>query len=452
MLLTWKDGGTWRLRDLTNPTSTYDFSVDDASAVDPPVKLFAELDDIDHFPAGLVHYDVSNQMGESLYGGSVRVRDQLTWKKFFSWLGLGLAVIGFTLATFGTGAVAVAGGWVLAASALAGGVSAGIDLADKASHNALTATTVVLDVAQIVASIAGVGQMRYGLIVKEATEAAQAGMPWMAEGATKAIGAQQAYLAYTGVRVAADAVGLVVVGVDTIQQLEAIEHSTAGREDKDRAKLILLTTLAINGGMFALMVKGELPKLGGDRQLILHYPVKGGPPVANVGGMEAPTGIKFSQKDVSGLTGDKAMTIEELAESMKAGWKGPAIDVVEMPDGTRISLDNRRLLAAQMAGIKEMPVAYHPPNESFPAERNPVDARGKAAFELDKPIKRLQDGTLVVGGSKGEIVYPAGYRPKTYGEAAMVRSANQGAKFGLTGTYDQPKIRRPKTPPPGGTE
>jgi len=448
-LIAWKDDDTWNLRDLTNPESTYDFDVEDAAAVDPPVSLFAELDDIDHFPAGVVHYEVPDK-----FGGQVRVRDHMTWKKFFTWLGLGLAAVGLTLATFGTGTVAVAGAWVLAASGLAAATSAGIDLADKASHNALTATTVVIDVAQIVAGLVGVAQVRYGLVVAEATGAAKAGLPWAGTQAAKALGAQQAYLVYTGMRIAADGTTLVVTSVEIIKELNAIESSSASPEEKSRAKMVLLTTLAINGGMFGLMIKGELPKLGGERSLILHYPVKGGPPVANVGGMEAPTGIKFSQKDVSGLTGDKTMTIEELAASMKAGWKGPGIDVVEMPDGTKISLDNRRLLAAQMAGLKEIPVAYHPPNERFPPERNPIDPdTGRAAFELDKPIRRLEDGTLVFGGAKGDIVYPKNYRPANYGEAAMVRSANQGAKFGLSGSFDQPKIRVPKGPAPSaGTE
>ncbi|HEY5959676.1 MAG TPA: hypothetical protein VIV60_24140, partial [Polyangiaceae bacterium] len=439
-LFAWKDENSWKLRDLTNPESNYDFSVHDPNAAEPPVTLFSKLDDIDHFPAGVIHYDVSGK-----YGGQVRVRDHLTWKKFFSWLGLGLAAVGIGLATFGTGTVAVAGAWILAASGLAGATSAGIDIADKAAHNALSTSTVVLDLAQIVAGIAGVGQLRSGLIAVEATRAAEAGLPWMGAQATKAVAAQRAYFAYFAARATADGVSVLVTSAETIAQLNDIERTNAAPEEKARTKLILLTTLALNGGLYSLSIRGELPKLGADRQLVLHYPVKGGPPVANVGGMEAPTALRFSQKDVSYFTGDKTMNVDELAEAMKKGWQGPGIDVVELPDGTKISLDNRRLLAAQKAGLTEIPVAYHPPNEPFPPDRNPVDPVTKrAAFELEKPIRKLSDGTLVVGGTTGAVVYDKGYRPKTYGEAAMIRSANQGSKFGLYGSAQQPKIRYPK--------
>ena len=163
--------------------------------------------------------------------------------------------------------------------------------------------------------------------------------------------------------------------------------------------------------------------------------------------MEAPGGLKFSQKDVSHLTGDKTMTIEELAESMKKGWKGSALDVVELADGSKVSLDNRRLLAAQMAGIKEVPVAYHNPKEPFPAARAAADE-----FKLKVNIRQLDDGTLVIGGTKGKIAYPKDFRPANFGEAALVRTANQGnlksgGKFPLWGSLDQPRIRTPSAGP-----
>lgn len=69
-----------------------------------------------------------------------------------------------------------------------------------------------------------------------------------------------------------------------------------------------------------------------------------------------------------------------------------------MPDGTKMFPGQPPPAAAQMAGLKEIPVAYHPPGESFPIERNPVDPKtGKQAFELSKSIRRL-NGKLVVGG------------------------------------------------------
>ena len=448
-LYAWKEGDSWYLRDLSNPREPYTFpSVSTVPGEEPPVKLFSELDDPDHYPEGIIHFEVPGK-----YGGQTKTANRVTWKKFFTWLGIGLAVIGLAIsavATAGT-TLALAGSVALAAGAIAGATAAGIDLVEGAQRGNLTTTRVVLDLASIVASIAGVQALRSGLIVREGLAAAEAGAPLMGQAAEYAAYMQKVYLVSRGTQLAADTVNLAVVSVETAGQLEDIEKSNASREEKDRAKLLLLTQLGILGGMQAMAIKGTLPELGGNRKLVLHFPDKSGPPVASVGGMEAPSGLKFSQRDVSALTGDMKMTIEELAESIKKGWQGPPIDVVELADGTKISLDNRRLLAAQMAGVKEIPVAYHPPNESFPSPRAEVNE-----FKLRSNIRRLEDGTLVVGGNKGEIVYKEGFRPKTYGEAVMVRTANQakirpGEKFPLGGSFEQPSIRKPRAVSTGKT-
>lgn len=58
----------------------------------------------------------------------------------------------------------------------------------------------------------------------------------------------------------------------------------------------------------------------------------------------SPTSIRFSQSSVNG--------VQAIADSMRAnGWVGDAIDVVRMPDGSLVTIDNSRLLAAQQAGI-----------------------------------------------------------------------------------------------------
>jgi hypothetical protein len=186
---------------------------------------------------------------------------------------------------------------------------------------------------------------------------------------------------------------------------------------------------------------------------VLHLPDEGGPPLALVGGNEAPRGLRFSQKDVAPRTGDGKLTIEQLTENMKTqGWKGDPINVVELPDGTKISLDNRRLLAAQNAGLQEIPVTYHAANEPFPPQW------AADGFELDVNIRRLADGSMVTGGTQGEVVFRKGTLPKTYGEAALFRTANQGnikgtgTKFPLYGRLDQPVVRAPRAPAPQGPQ
>jgi hypothetical protein len=167
--------------------------------------------------------------------------------------------------------------------------------------------------------------------------------------------------------------------------------------------------------------------------------------------MEAPFQIKFSQGAVSALADEGKITLEQLEESMRTGgWKGAPIDIVERTDGSRVSLDNRRLLAAQRARLSEIPVAYHTPNEAFPPARANVKE-----FTLGANIRRLEDGTLVKGGTKGDIVYRKGFKPTTYEEAALVRTANQtnvaeGQRFLLFGRFEQPRVGPPPPPPASG--
>lgn len=73
-----------------------------------------------------------------------------------------------------------------------------------------------------------------------------------------------------------------------------------------------------------------------------------------------PSEIRFSQSSVS--------EVGELVESMKAhGWKGPAIDVVKMPDGKLTTVDNTRVLAAHRAKIN-VRANVHAFEESLPAD------------------------------------------------------------------------------------
>ncbi len=49
------------------------------------------------------------------------------------------------------------------------------------------------------------------------------------------------------------------------------------------------------------------------------------------------------------------------------GWQGTPIDVVRLPDGTFVTVDNTRLLAAHRAGI-EVRAVIHEAGEALPAE------------------------------------------------------------------------------------
>jgi hypothetical protein len=271
----WKEGTTWHLKDITNPEKTYDYTVSaGANEQEPPLRLLGELNDPDHFPVGVIHYDIPGK-----YAGEIRTTDHLTWKKFFTYLGLGLAAVGLTLSTFGTGTVAVAGAWVLAGSALAGATSATIDLIERGQQGNLDATTAIIDIAQIVGSLAGASALASGRIVQAAANA-PAGGRWAGNWARMAMFANKLYVPMVGTTAVADVVSFAVIAQDTARQLDDIENGPGDRADKNRAKALLLSQLAVMGGLTALSAKGTIPELTKGRTLVLHPGPEGVPVVS----------------------------------------------------------------------------------------------------------------------------------------------------------------------------
>lgn len=277
VLYCWKEDSTWYLENITNPGKPYHVTAEaEPGEAGPPRALFQKLDDPDRLPAGVVHYDLPGGLA-----GEVRTTDGLTWAKFFAYLGLGLAGLGLTLATFGTGTVAVAGAWVLAASAIAGSVSAGIDLADKAQHGDLDATSATLNIAQIVAGLAGATAIASGRIALAAGNA-PVGARWAGNWARLAVMANRAYVPATSLAAGADVLSFAVISVETAKQLDEIEARTGDDPAaRARAKLLLLSQVAALGGLTALSVKGSLPNLTPGRTLVLH-PGPDGVPVATL--------------------------------------------------------------------------------------------------------------------------------------------------------------------------
>ncbi|MDI1464845.1 toxin glutamine deamidase domain-containing protein [Catellatospora sp. KI3] len=125
--------------------------------------------------------------------------------------------------------------------------------------------------------------------------------------------------------------------------------------------------------------------------------------------------VRVSQRSVSPFSGAKSM--EEFAREMgDTGWRGGPAHVIVWGDGSLSSLDNRRLRAARLGGLDQVPVCLHTPNEPLNGEKGDT---------LAVDLRRLDDGTLVIGGDRGEIVYAKGTEPRTYGEAALFRAAWQ---------------------------
>ncbi|WP_433562647.1 toxin glutamine deamidase domain-containing protein [Nocardia sp. CA-151230] len=165
--------------------------------------------------------------------------------------------------------------------------------------------------------------------------------------------------------------------------------------------------------------------------------------------MVPPNEVRFTQRSVSRETSE-GMPIRELADAMaEYGWRGGPIHAVLWEDGGLSSLDNRRLTAARMAELDDVPTAVHAPSDrlaDWPHEWDPA-RRERNPLRVD--IRQLADGTLRVGGDKGEIVYHRGQVADTWGEIALFRAAEQRSLLpGVLEGSDHPPVYAAKPAKP----
>jgi hypothetical protein len=113
----------------------------------------------------------------------------------------------------------------------------------------------------------------------------------------------------------------------------------------------------------AILVTGMLALLGTSGALAAPSPLRA--VAAEAGGTIDPALVRFSQNSVKGSFSDGG-TIDELAAGLRDGSINPAdvppIRVVER-DGELFTLDNRRLLAFQRAGVP-IPYRFATPEEA----------------------------------------------------------------------------------------
>jgi hypothetical protein len=121
--------------------------------------------------------------------------------------------------------------------------------------------------------------------------------------------------------------------------------------------------------------------------------------------------IRPTQDGISPVTGDGTPLEEMSAQIREAGGMDrtqPAAQMVQNEDGTLSTLDHRRISAAEGAELEEVPAEVFPADEPIPEDQ-------AERFTLKKKL---------IDPETGEE-YPAGATPKTWGEAAKFRAANQ---------------------------
>ena len=88
----------------------------------------------------------------------------------------------------------------------------------------------------------------------------------------------------------------------------------------------------------------------------------------------------------------------------RSGWRGDPLEVVQEPDGSEVSIDNRRVVAVRMANaeataaqegvpLPEVPIKIYRPEAPFPpstwTERAKINS-----FVLRNPIRRSAKAAL----------------------------------------------------------
>ena len=240
----WKDDqdGTFHLYDLTTPSRPHEQTIDGQPTAAMMNTFFEE---VARYPEGEVRY--------SLPGGAGGVAPTTGKTKWYEWVGYaGLAVAGVGLALL-TGGASIPATVCFAAGAIAGGVSAGGHLVDTARLGTATSATIVLDVAQIVASFASFGAM--SITVK-------------AGGAAAALAGSRWFVPLVSTAAGADVVQLVALGDLTFVELNKIQQGAGTPEDRQRAMAVLVTQLVVMSGLTALSVQGaRSARALADRQL-----------------------------------------------------------------------------------------------------------------------------------------------------------------------------------------
>ena len=224
----WKDAkdGKFHLYDLTTPSRPHEQTTEGEPTA---AMMCAFFEEVARYPEGNVQYTLPGGAG-----GVAPTTGKIKWYEWLGYAGMALAVVGLAVLTAGASIPATV---CFAAGALAGGVSAAGHLVDSARLGTATTTTVVIDLAQVVASFASFGAM--SITVKVGSAAARSGY----------------FVSFVSGAAAGDVVQLIALSKETVDQLDVINR-TGTSDDQQRAASVLIAQLMVTTGLTALSVHG----------------------------------------------------------------------------------------------------------------------------------------------------------------------------------------------------
>ncbi|MCW5806190.1 MAG: DUF4157 domain-containing protein [Deltaproteobacteria bacterium] len=277
-LFVYRDEKSWHLRDVTNPKNIFDDTIARTEDRVPPHELFEKLDWNKHFPAGEIRYRIPGGRD-----GTVACNGKKLWYEWFTEVAAWLGVAALFMTGAGMGAAAAVS---LVGAAASGAIGAVGDLADHASHNKLSATVVVLDLAQVVAGVATSGQVITGRMLRAASAAASSSGSAAAWSRLATLG--DTYLAFSVASAASNTLTLAVTTAETIEVLRAVITDPNLTPSQRRDTLLrIVSQLALAGSLTLMSIHGDLAPVvreGGAIQIANQ----GGIPVAVPGGQKVP--------------------------------------------------------------------------------------------------------------------------------------------------------------------
>ncbi len=135
----------------------------------------------------------------------------------------------------------------------------------------MSAAPVILDIAQIAASVTGLSAARFGKLVVAARTAAVEGAPLVGPAARMVDWADRLLVPLVATNIAADVVTLGVVAEEIAKQYDALDTTIADPDTRRRAKAALLSQAALTGFFTVLSLRGNIPSLTRGRTLQLEF-------------------------------------------------------------------------------------------------------------------------------------------------------------------------------------
>lgn len=171
--------------------------------------------------------------------------------------------------------------------------------------------------------------------------------------------------------------------------------------------------------------------------------------------------IKWSQKDVKKSTNDGVDVTAVIGRMNRGGWRGDPLEVVDIParyEGVelpeevtgRCSMDNRRLLAAVVAGLSDGPAHLHAATDEPDTEwaNDPQNTLKKDIWQHPGTKALLIGGVARTNQNKGYVLkWAKNTQPTKYAEMILYRTANQGnlkytdQSFPVGGSNEPPFVR-----------